>query len=83
MKKNIDRDSAERVVTHLSMTKLFGSRFMFGTDCPLCGNKKCLVIWADKGTIRCYKCGLVGEFQRAHERGEENGLENERPIVAD
>ena len=68
--KDSNPASARRVIERLGMKKLFGSNFMYGADCPLCAGQASLVIWEDKAKIKCFRCGLEGEFRRAVERDE-------------
>jgi Zn ribbon nucleic-acid-binding protein len=62
----------EKLIVRLGLSLLKDSLFIYGGDCPFCGGERTFVVWVNRRSCRCSKCGLDGWFGPAPEleRGE-------------
>lgn len=60
----------EHIIARLGLRLLNDSLFIYGGDCPFCGGEGSFVVWINRRTARCSKCGLDAWFGPAPESRE-------------
>lgn len=63
----------ERIISRLGLRLLNDSLFMYGGDCPFCGGAASFVVWVNRRTARCSRCGLDAWFGPAPEHAKDGG----------
>lgn len=64
----VNNNIIKQLIERNSLRLLDHAEAVYGGSCPMCGEEKSFILWADKAKYRCFWCGCDGKYAPTPER---------------